>query len=284
MREYGLLGNGILDSTFGAEIEIKEVVPLLVSGEETALLRFLEGKQPMPYVRPSYPAADGFEGKPVLINNIETLSNVSAIFKNGSSGYTRIGTSQSRGTKIMTLSGKVVHKYTVEVPFGTTLDSIIRDIGGGVSSGKKIKAVQLGGPTGGYFTVDSLDLPVAYETMKAAGAMIGSGTVELFDSDSCAVEMTEEIVSYIQTQSCGKCVFCREGTYQMSDILKDISGEMGKPLDLDLLIELGEEMKIGCVCGLGRTAPNPVLSSIRLFRGEYEAHIKGKRCPLKSKI
>jgi len=281
MKEYGLLGNNVLDSTFSSEIEIEEVEASLVSGEETALLRCKEEKQTMPYMRPPYPAIHGLADKPTLVNNIETMSNVSAIFQNGSMSFSGFGTDQSRGTKVIMLSGKAVHQYTVEVPFGTTLRSIVEDIGGGVSNNKNIKAVQFGGPTGAYFAVDSLDLQVDYETIEEAGSIIGSGTVEVFDSDSCAVEMTKDIISYLQTQSCGKCVFCREGTYQMSDILKDISEYMGKPQDLDLLNELGEEMKIGCICGLGRTAPNPVLSSIRLFRHEYDAHIKGKRCLIK---
>jgi NADH:ubiquinone oxidoreductase subunit F (NADH-binding) len=283
MREYGLLGNDVLGSTFSSEIEIEEVTASLVSGEETALLRSLEEKQVLPYLRPPYPAMSGYSGKPTLISNVETLSDVSAIFQNGSEWYSRFGTEQSKGTKVVTLSGNVAHQYTVEIPFGTTLRRIVENIGGGVPNGKTIKAVQVGGPTGAYFASDSLDLQVDYEIIREAGSMIGSGTVEVFDSDSCAVEMTEEILSYVQTQSCGKCVFCREGTYQMSDILKDISEYMGKPQDLALLSELGEEMKIGCICGLGQTASNPVLSSIRLFRHEYDAHINGKRCPTNSK-
>ena len=280
MREYGLLGRHILDSTFNSEIEIKEVPASFVSGEETALLRCMEEKQVMSSMRPPYPATKGFRDKPTLINNLETSSNVSAIFQNGSRWYSGSGTEQSKGAKVMTLSGNIVHKYTVEVPFGITFRGIVEDIGGGVSNGKNIKAVQFGGPTGNYFTGDSLDIHVDYETIGEAGSIIGSGTVEVFDSGSCAVEMTRDIISYIQTQSCGKCVFCREGSYQMSDILKDISEQMGKPQDLDVLIELGEAMKIGCICGLGQTAPNPVLSSIRLFRNEYDTHIKGKRCPM----
>jgi NADH-quinone oxidoreductase subunit F len=280
MSRYGLLGNNILDSSFSSEIAIKEAPASLVSGEETALLRCLEGKQVMPYVRPPYPANNGFLGKPTLINNLETMSHVSAIFQNGPEWYSGFGTEQSKGSKVITVSGSAVHRYTVEVLFGTTLRSIVEDIGGGVSNGKNIKAVQFGGPTGAYFTADSLNIPVDYEAMEEAGSIIGSGTVEVFDSDSCAVEMTRDVISYIQTQSCGKCVFCREGSYQMSDILQDITEYKGEPQDLDLLIELGEAMKIGCICGLGRTAPNPVLSSIKLFRSEYDAHIKEKRCPI----
>jgi NADH-quinone oxidoreductase subunit F len=284
MREYSLLGHPILDSAFDSGIEIKEVPASFVSGEETALLRCMEEKQVMPYMRPPYPTAHGLGDKPTLINNVETFSNVSAIFQNGSPWYCGFGTEQSKGSKVITLTGHVVHKYSVEVPFGTTLRSIVEDIGGGVSNNKDIKAVQFGGPTGGFFTADSLDLRVDYETIEGAGSIIGSGTIKVFNNDSCAVEMTKEIISYIQTQSCGKCVFCREGSYQMVDFLEDISGNMGKLQDLDLLVELGEEMKIGCICGLGRTAPNPVLSSIKLFRDEYDVHIKEKRCPLNSNV
>jgi NADH-quinone oxidoreductase subunit F len=282
MKGYGLLGQPILGSIFSSEIDIKEVPSSFVSGEETALLRCLEEKQVMPYLRPPYPAIQGLTGKPTLINHLETMSSISAIFQNGSQWYSGIGTEKSKGTKVITLSGNVVHPYTVEVPFGTTLRSMVEDIGGGVSKGKKIKAVQFGGPTGAFFTPDSLNIQVDYEMIREAGSVIGSGTIEVFDNDSCAVEMTKDIISYIQTQSCGKCVFCREGSYQISDILGDISEHLGKPQDLDLLIEIGEEMKIGCICGLGRTTPNPVLSSIKLFRHDYEVHIKEKRCPLNS--
>jgi NADH-quinone oxidoreductase subunit F len=279
MRGYGLLGGNILDSNFHCNIEIKEVASSLVSGEETALIRSLEGKPAIPYLRTVYPAVRGFDDKPTLINNVETMSHVSAIFQNSAAWYSGIGTEQSRGTKIMTLSGNVVHKYTVEVPLGTTLRTIIMNIGGGVLHAKSLKAVQFGGPTGCYFTGESLDIPVDYKSMHEAGCIMGSGTIEVCDSDGCAVEMARDVMSYLRAQSCGKCVFCREGTYQMSDILKDISENKGKPEDLDLLINLGEGMKIGSICGLGQTAPAPVLSSLRLFREDYEAHIKGKKCP-----
>lgn len=280
MGGYGLLGDNILDSGFSTEIEIKEIEASLVSGEETALLRSLEGKQAMPYVRPPYPAVSGLEGRPTLINNLETMASVSAIFQNSAEWFSGSGTEQSKGTKIITLAGNVTHKYTVEVPFGATLRSIVEDIGGGVPDGKDIKAVQLGGPTGAYFAADSLDIPVDYEAIGKAGSIIGSGTVEVFDSDSCAVETARDVITYIQTQSCGKCVFCREGSYQMSDILQDIAEGKGEPGNLDLLLELGEAIRVSCICGLGRNAPNPVLSSIKLFRSDYDAHIKDKRCPL----
>lgn len=278
MRQYGLLGKNIPDSNFSAEIEVKEVSACLVSGEETALLRALEEKQAMPYLRTTYPATDGYKNKPTLINNIETLSNVSAIFQNNPAWASGIGTEKSKGTKVITLSGEIDHKYTVEVPLGTTLRTLVKDIGGGVPDGKDIKAVQFGGPTGAYFAGGSLDIPVSYETMEGADSIIGSGTVEVFDIGTCAVEMARDAISYIQTQSCGKCVFCREGSYQMSDILTDIAEYRGRLQDLDLLHELGEGMKTGCICNLGRTAPNPVQSSLRLFREDFDAHIKEKRC------
>jgi NADH-quinone oxidoreductase subunit F len=280
MREYSLLGDNILDSTFSAEIELREVTASLVSGEETAILRFMEGRQAMPYVRPTYPSADEFDGKPTLINNLETLSSVSAIFQNGAEWFSNIGTAKSKGTKVITLSGDITHRYTVEVPFGTTLLGIVENIGGGVPDGKAVKAVQLGGPTGALFAADSLDVPVDYESMGQLGSIIGSGTLKVFDSDSCAVEMTRDITSYIHTQSCGKCVFCREGSLQLSDILQDIAECKGKPQDLDLLVELGEAMKTGCICSIGQTAANPVLSSIKLFHSDYDAHIREQRCPM----
>ncbi len=281
MKEYNLVGNNILDTNFSTEIEIREVADSLVSGEETALICSIEGKQAMPYLRTVYPAVSGLYRKPTLINNLETLSGVSAIFQNSPEWYSGFGTEQSRGTKIITLAGSVKHKYTVEVPFGTTLQSMVMGIGGGVPDGKVIKAVQFGGPTGAFFSIDSLNLSIDYETMKIAGSVIGSGVVEVFDSSSCVVEIARDASHFICAQSCGKCVFCREGCIQMYDILKDISEYRGKPGDIDLLIELGEAMMTGSICGLGSTAPNPVLSSIRHFYDDYEAHIKDKRCPVK---
>jgi NADH-quinone oxidoreductase subunit F len=268
MKDYSLTGNTILDSSFHCEIEISEVEAALVMGEETALLRFMEAKQAMSYVRPPYPAVKGFSDKPTLINNIETFSNVSAVLQRGSKWFAGFGTERSKGTKVITFSGAVLPKFTIEVEFGTRLLSIIDKIGSGASNGKKFKAVQLGGPTGAYFNGDSLDIPIDYEAIEDAGSIIGSGTIEVLLDDVCAVETCRDLISYIQTQSCGKCVFCREGSRQISDILTDITHQMGKPEDLDLLIELSEAMKIGCICALGRTTPNPVLSSIRLFRDE----------------
>jgi NADH-quinone oxidoreductase subunit F len=279
MRDYDLLGENILESEFSCDIEVKELASSLVSGEETALIRALEGKQMMPYLRTVYPAEKGLNDKPTLINNAETLSNISAIFQNGPEIVSGTGTEKSRGTKVITLCGEIANKYTVEVPFGTTLRTLVEDIGGGAAGGSKIiKAVQFGGPTGSYFAGDSLDTPISYEAMEEADAIIGSGTIEVYSGDRCAVEMARDAAAYLQGESCGKCVFCREGTYQMVDILTDISDNKGKEEDLDLLNELAEGMKTGSICGLGRTAPAPVLSSMRLFPGDYDIHIKEKRC------
>ena len=278
MRDYSLLGNNILESGFGCDIEVKEVVSSLVAGEETALIRALEGKQMMPYLRTSYPAEKGLFAKPTLVNNVETLANISAIFQNGPEIISNIGTEKSRGTKIITLCGDIAHQYTIEVPFGTTIRALVEDIGGGSADSKEIKAVQFGGPTGAYFSEDSLDIPISYEAMEKAGTIIGSGTIEVYGSDCCAVEMARDTMAYLQAESCGKCVFCREGTFQMVDILNDISDNKGREEDLELINEIAGGMKTGSICGLGRTAPLPVLSSMKLFPKDYDTHIKEKKC------
>jgi NADH-quinone oxidoreductase subunit F len=272
-RNYNLLGNNILNTKFSTEIEIKTVKPSLVAGEETALLQAIDGKQAMPYLRTSFPEQNGYRNKPTLINNIETLANIPVIFNRKNSKQ-----SGMRGTKVVTLAGKTKHKYTVEVPLGTAIGSIVREIGGGTEKGEPIKAVQAGGPTGTFLGVGSLNIHYEYEPMKSAGAIIGSGTIEVFDSSSCAVEMAWEKSAFLQTQSCGKCVFCREGTVQIAAILKDINENHGKPKDLDLMFEIGELMQTSSICGLGKTAANPVLSSLRLFPDEFESHVKEKKC------
>ncbi len=279
MKEYGLLGDNILNSGFSCEIEVRESQISLVSGEETALLRFLEGKQAMPYLRPPYPETRGLFGKPTVINNIETLANVTAIFQYGPEKIAGIGTKGGKGTKVVSLSDNGSIKCTVEVPFGNSLRDIIEqaeiiaDVG-------RIKAVQLGGPTGSFFPADDLDIAFDYETIKGESFM-GSGSLEVIGDTSCAVEMALKKISYLHEQSCGKCVFCREGTFQMSEILEDISKGKGNPQDIDMLNEIGEQMRTGCICDLGRRAPNPVLSSLGHFLNEYEVHIKEKRCPAK---
>ncbi len=277
MRAHSLLGSNILNSSFSFEITIRSMPAAFVSGEESALVRCLEGKQPMPYLRPPFPAYCGFSGTPTLIHSAETLSNVSAIFQKDPEWFSDTGTDESKGTKVMTLCGNDNLQYTVEIPFGISLSRIVEAATASGLAERGIKAVQFGGPTGCLIPADSLDTPVAYESMDSDFIM-GSATLRVFDTKTCAVEMTRDIVSYIQGQSCGQCVFCREGCHQMLDILQDISENRGKPQDLDLLIELSRAMRLGSICGLGRTAPNPILSSIRLFRSEYDAHIVDKRC------
>lgn len=279
MKEYGLLGKNILDLGFNCDIEIREITPSLVAGEETALLRSLEGKQAMPYLSGNYQNAPRFEGKPTLINNIETFADVSAILQRGAEGFADIGSAESPGTKVISLSGAVVHRYTVEVPFGTTLGAVIQEIGGGIPDGGAVKAVQFGGATSAYFGADGLTMPIDYETLRAAGSIMGFQTIEVVADKTCAVEMTEQLMTFLQSQSCGKCVFCREGTLQMSDILKDIVQGEGKTQDLSLLRELGEAIRVGSICGFGQGVANPVLSGMKLFRHEYDVHIKEKRCP-----
>jgi NADH-quinone oxidoreductase subunit F len=279
MKEYDLIGENILDSGFSCTVNIHEEVDSLVSGEETALIRSIEGKQPMPYLKTIDPAVSGIEGKPTLINNLETLACVSAIFQNGVEWYTESGTQQSPGTKVITVSDDAAHKYTVEVPFGTSLETVVNDIGDGTSSGKAVKAVRFGGPTGRFFDVDSLDTRIDFESMKEAGAILGSGVVKIYDDSICAVETLRDLVDYLHDQSCGKCVFCREGSLQIFEILKDISENNSRPGDLDLVTELCEAMKEGSICGLGTNIPNPVLSSINLFGSDYDTHIYGKKCP-----
>jgi NADH-quinone oxidoreductase subunit F len=279
MKEYSLVGENILDSGYSCNISIHEEVDSLVSGEETALIRSIEGKQPIPYLKTIDPAVRGIEGKPTLVNNLETLSCVSAIFQNGAEWYKATGTERSPGTKVITVSGDAVHNYTVEVPFGTSLESVVNDIGGGTPGGKAVKAVRFGGPTGSFFDVNSLDSRIDFESMTEAGSILGSGVVRVYDSGNCAVEITRDLVDYLHDQSCGKCVFCREGSLQIFEILKDISESNSRPGDLELVMELCEAMKEGSICGLGTNIPNPVLSSINLFVNDFETHIRDKQCP-----
>jgi NADH-quinone oxidoreductase subunit F len=281
MRRYNLLGENILDSGFSCDIEIKEIPASLVSGEETALLCILEEKQAMPYIRTEYPAVSGLYKMPTLINNIETLACVSAIFQDTPELISGTGVEKSKGTKVVTFDGDIVHKYTVEVPFGMSLPALVNDIGGGVPGSRDIRAIQFGGPCGAYFAGDSLDIPVTYESLEDAGSIIGSGTITVHAEGTCTVEMARDAIAYLQAESCGKCVFCREGTYQMLDILSDIADNKGKPEDLDLLAKLAEGMRTGSICGLGINAANPVTSSIKLFQSDYDCHIKDKKCPAK---
>jgi NADH-quinone oxidoreductase subunit F len=281
MTDCGLLGDHILNSDFSFHMECIQGDGSLVSGEETALIRALEGRQAMPYARPPFPATSGLGGNPTTINNVETWTHVSAILQNGAEWYAGYGTEQSRGTKSFTLGGAVKYPGLIEVPMGTTLRHIVYNIGGGIPDGEDLKAVQIGGPTGGYLPAPSLDLPLDYEHLTSAGFIMGSGSIIVVASDACMVHLAKDALVFSRAESCGRCVFGREGTRQMAEILTDITDGKGKPEDIDFLLELGEGMELGALCALGKTAPNPALSTIKHFREEYEVHIKRKQCPAK---
>jgi len=279
MKECGLLGENIMGSGFDFHIKIKEGAGAFVCGEETALMASIEGKRGMPRSRPPFPAQSGLWEKPTNINNVETWSNISAIFQRGAEWYASYGTEKSKGTKNFSLAGKVVRTGLVEVPMGITLREIVYDIGGGITGGKRLKAVQTGGPSGGFIPANLIDLPVDYESLAQAGSIMGSGGMVVTDEDTCMVDMTKFFLTFTQAESCGKCIPCRWGTKQMLDILEDITNGRGRPDDIELLQELAESVKDNSLCGLGQTAPNPVLTSIRYFRDEYEEHIKKHHCP-----
>lgn len=281
MEDNGLSGDNILGSNFSLNIEVKEGAAAFVCGEETALISTLEGKRGMPYPRPPFPTTSGLRGKPTIVNNVETWANVSAILQKGAEWYAGYGNEQNKGTKILALAGKVKRPGIIEVPMGMTLRQIVYDIGGGIPGGKDFKAVLVGGPTGGCLPEDALDIPVDYEHLAEHGAIMGSGSVIVADSDTCMVDLAKQYVSFTQAESCGKCVLCREGTAQMLEFLTDITEGRGKPKDIDLLLELSNGIKFGSLCALGGTAPNLVQTSIRYFHDEYEAHIKRKQCPAK---
>jgi len=278
MAKYGLVGDNILDSNFSFHITIKQGAGAFVCGEETALMASIEGKRGMPRSRPPFPAQAGLWGKPTNINNVETWGNVSAILQKGSNWYASYGSERSKGTKTFALAGMIEHTGLIEVPMGISLQEIIYDIGGGIPGGKDLKAVQTGGPSGGCLPASLLNLSVDYESLAEAGSIMGSGGMVVMDEDNCMVDVARYFLSFTQDESCGKCVPCRLGTKQMLGILEDISNGKGKLEDIDLLIDLGKSVKAGSLCGLGQTTPNPVLSTIRYFRDEYEAHINEKRC------
>ncbi len=277
--EHGLIGDNILGSGFSFPIEIREGAGAFVCGEETALMLSIEGMRGMPRPRPPFPATSGLWGKPTNINNVETWGDVSAILQKDGDWYAGFGTKTSKGTKTFALAGKVVRTGLIEVPMGITLRQIVYDVGGGIINGNDFKAVQTGGPSGGCIPASLLDLSVDYESLTQAGSIMGSGGMIVLDSDTCIVDLARYFLSFVQAESCGKCVLCREGTMQMLEILTDITEGKGKPEDIDLLSELGEAVKLGALCALGGTAPNPVLTTIKYFRQEYEAHINEKRCP-----
>lgn len=278
-EEKNLLGKNIMGSGFNFDIHIKEGAGAFVCGEETALLASIEGERGMPRPKPPFPANCGLFGRPTLINNVETLANVPVIIDKGADWFASFGTETSKGTKTFALTGEVNNTGLIEVPMGTTLREIVFDIGGGIRNGKKFKAVQIGGPSGGCLTEEHLDLPMDYDNLIKAGAMVGSGGLVVMNEDTCIVEVARFFMHFTQNESCGKCVPCREGTKNMLKILEKIVRGNGEMKDLDTLEELAIAVKEGSLCGLGKTAPNPVLSTLKYFRDEYIAHIKEKRCP-----
>ncbi len=280
-REYGLLGKDILGSGFDFDIEIYQGAGAFVCGEETALMRSIEGKRGMPRPRPPFPAHKGLWDKPSVLNNVETLANIAQIIVNGGKWYASVGTETSKGTKVFALSGAVNNIGLVEVPMGTTLRTIIFDIGGGIPRKKKFKAVQLGGPSGGCVPEQHLDTPVDYEAIVKVGAIMGSGGAIVMDESTCMVDMARFFMDFIQDESCGKCTPCREGTRRILEILNRICDGKGEPEDIETLKNLSYIIKDSALCGLGQTGPNPVLSTLRYFIDEYNAHIIEKRCPAK---
>ncbi|OIQ62775.1 NADH-quinone oxidoreductase subunit NuoF [Neomoorella thermoacetica] len=281
-RERGFCGERILGTDFSCELYIREGAGAFVCGEETALLASIQGERGMPRPRPPFPARQGLWGQPTNINNVETYANVPLILRRGAGWYASLGTEKSKGTKIFALTGKVKNTGLVEVPMGITLREIIFNIGGGILEDRGFKAVQIGGPSGGCLPAEHLDLPVDYDSLTAAGAMMGSGGLVVMDDSTCMVEVARFFLNFTQAESCGKCTPCREGIQQMLAILTRITRGQGREGDLEQLERLARVIKGTALCGLGQTAPNPVLSTLRYFRAEYEAHIRDHRCPAKS--
>jgi NADH:ubiquinone oxidoreductase subunit F (NADH-binding)/(2Fe-2S) ferredoxin/NAD-dependent dihydropyrimidine dehydrogenase PreA subunit len=280
-RAHGLLGEHILGSEFSFDIEIRLGAGAFVCGEETALIHSIEGARGMPRPRPPYPAAVGLFDKPTLINNVETWANIPVIILDGANWFRTVGTEASKGTKVFALAGKVVNTGLIEVPMGTTLREIIYDVGGGIPFGKAFKAVQTGGPSGGCLPAQYLDTPIDYESLAKAGSIMGSGGMIVIDEDSCMVDVARFFLEFTQDESCGKCTPCREGTKRMLEILTRITEGKGQPGDIEKLERLGGMIRKASLCGLGQSAPNPVLSTIKNFREEYEEHIHEKKCRAK---
>ena len=278
-HEYGLLGENIFGTGFNFDIKIRLGAGAFVCGEETALMRSIEGKRGEPTPRPPFPAVKGLFGKPTMLNNVETYANVAQIILKGADWFASMGTEKSKGTKVFALGGKINNTGLVEVPMGTPLRTIIYDIGGGIPNGKKFKAVQTGGPSGGCLPAELLDTPVDYDNLIAAGSMMGSGGMIVMDEDNCMVDIARFFLDFTVDESCGKCTPCRVGTRRMLEILERIINGKGEEGDIERLEELANTIKSTALCGLGQTAPNPVLSTLKFFRSEYEAHIREKRCP-----
>ncbi len=290
-RAFGLLGPNILDSGFSLEIALKQGAGAFVCGEETALLHSIEGRRGMPRPRPPYPASRGLFGKPTVINNVETLANIPDIVARGDEWFASVGTATSKGTKVFALSGKIANTGLVEVAMGTTLRQIVFDIGGGIPHGKAYKAVQIGGPSGGCIPDSKLDIQIDYESLKTVGAMMGSGGLVVMDEDTCMVDVAKFFMDFIQRESCGKCIPCREGTRRMLEILQSLTRSRRGEQEIEALERFRSVMNLEhlatvirdtSLCGLGQSAPNPVLSTLRWFRDEYEEHVYDRRCPAKA--
>jgi NADP-reducing hydrogenase subunit HndC len=278
-REYGLLGEDIFGLGFSFDVKVFQGAGAFVCGEETSLIHSIEGRPAEPRIRPPFPAQSGLWGKPTNINNVETWANVPVIINWGAKWFAKIGTETSKGTKVFSLAGNINNAGLVEVPMGITLREIVYDIGGGIPKGKQLKAVQTGGPSGGFIPTSLLDLPVDYERLQEAGAIMGSGGMIVVDEETCMVDVAGYFLDFLRSESCGKCTTCREGVAAMRDILSDISSGKGNLGQLQLLEDLGEAVRDASLCALGGTAPNCVLSTLRYFRDEYEAHINDKKCP-----
>jgi len=278
-RKKGFLGNNIFKSKFNFDIRIKEGAGAFICGEETALIASIEGKRGMPRAKPPFPAYKGLWGKPTVINNVETLANLPSIIMKGAKWFSATGTEKSKGTKVFALTGRIKNTGLIEVPMGISLKEIIYDIGGGCEKNRKLKAVQTGGPSGGCIPASHIDMPVDYESLTSMGSMMGSGGMVVMDETTCMVDMAKFFLSFTKNESCGKCTPCRIGTKRMLEILTRITEGKGKKGDIDLLTDLGNDIKLSSLCGLGMSAPNPVLSTIRFFRDEYESHIKEGICP-----
>ena len=277
-REYGILGKNIFGSSFEFDVDIRLGAGAFVCGEETALLESIEGKRGQPRVKPPYPANQGLWLKPTLINNVETYANVTRIILNGADWYSSIGTENSKGTKVFALGGNVVNVGLVEVPMGTTLREIVYDIGGGIPNGRDFKAAQTGGPSGGCIPKEHLDTPIDYESLKEIGSMMGSGGLIVMDDTKCMVNLAKFYLSFTVDESCGKCTPCRIGTKRMLELLEKMTTGEAEPEDLNKLEELAVNIPKTAICGLGQSAPNPVLSTLKYFREEYLEHVKYKEC------
>jgi bidirectional [NiFe] hydrogenase diaphorase subunit len=278
-ERVGLLGSNICGTRFSFRVDLRLGAGAFVCGEETALIASVEGKRGTPRPRPPYPAMEGLFGKPTLINNVETYANIAPIIRNGGEWYAQVGTEKSKGTKVFALAGRVENTGLVEVPMGISLREMVFEIGGGIPEGRKFKAVQTGGPSGGCLPTDCLDMPVDYESLARAGSIMGSGGMIVMDESSCMVDVAKYFMDFCMTESCGKCIPCRVGTFQMRRILEAIGNMTANEQDLKMLEELCDLLKHTSLCGLGQSAPNPVLSTLRSFAEEYRAHIQDHKCP-----